>query len=367
MIPKAAILAEAERLRGRFEAAGAQVVETDILQPAETLLDLYGEDIRARAYTTADPLRGERMLRPDFTVPVVLGHMRNGAQAARYTYAGEVFRKQEDDPDRPTEYLQVGLEIFGGERPETADAEVFAQIAAALDGLPVRPATGDIGVLRAVIAGLALSDDRRAALNRHLWRPRRFRQLIDRFAGRSTQPPARADLLTRVARGEDVLYGAGPAIGLRSRDEIAARLERLCRDADEPNLPAEQVALLDEVMALRDTAPSALEQLRDVAVDLPPLQAAVGQLARRLDALAERGIAVDDLPFEASFGRTTLEYYDGFVFGFAMANRPDMPPVATGGRYDALTRMLGQGRSIPAVGGMIRPATLLEIRQGAAG
>ena len=86
------------RLRARFEAAGAMPVEADVLQPAATLLDLYGEDIRARAYVTADPLRGEQMLRPDFTVPVVQMHMANGAEPARYTYAGEVFRKQEDDP-----------------------------------------------------------------------------------------------------------------------------------------------------------------------------------------------------------------------------------------------------------------------------
>ena len=63
--------AEAERLFRLFQEAGAIPVETDILQPAETLLDLYGEDMRARAYVTHDPLRGDLMLRPDFTVPVV--------------------------------------------------------------------------------------------------------------------------------------------------------------------------------------------------------------------------------------------------------------------------------------------------------
>jgi ATP phosphoribosyltransferase regulatory subunit len=36
--------------------------------------------------------------------------------------------------------------------------------------------------------------------------------------------------------------------------------------------------------------------------------------------------------------------------------------VATGGRYDALTRVLGQGAEIPAVGGVIRPGLLLELR-----
>ena len=48
-----------------------------------------------------------------------------------------------------------------------------------------------------------------------------------------------------------------------------------------------------------------------------------------------------------------MEYYDGFVFSFL--GPADWPPVATGGRYDALTAQLGGGRSIPAVGGVVRP------------
>ena len=87
---------------GMRRAAGAVPVEADILQPAETLLDLYGEDIRARAYVTHDPLRGEMMLRPDFTVPVVQAHMAHGADPARYAYMGEVFRRQEDPDARRT-------------------------------------------------------------------------------------------------------------------------------------------------------------------------------------------------------------------------------------------------------------------------
>src|SRR6056297_1052915 len=101
-------LAKAAALRALFEAQGASVVEPPVLQPAGPLLDLYGEDIRARAYVTSDALRGEQMLRPDFTVPVVQMHMAAGARRARYTYAGEVFRRQEDDPSRANEYVQVG-------------------------------------------------------------------------------------------------------------------------------------------------------------------------------------------------------------------------------------------------------------------
>jgi ATP phosphoribosyltransferase regulatory subunit len=43
--------------------------------------------------------------------------------------------------------------------------------------------------------------------------------------------------------------------------------------------------------------------------------------AARLEALAARGIDTAALPFEASHGRTTLEYYDGFVFSFHAADR----------------------------------------------
>ncbi len=90
--------AETDRILAGFVATGAKVIETEALLPAETLLDLYGEDIRARAYVTSDPLRGELMLRPDFTVPVVQKHMQHGAKSARYTYSGPVWRKQEAGP-----------------------------------------------------------------------------------------------------------------------------------------------------------------------------------------------------------------------------------------------------------------------------
>ena len=91
---------------------------------------------------------------------------------------------------------------------------------------------------------------------------------------------------------------------------------------------------------------------------------AFSELLARVEALAAHGIDVNALEFEGSYGRTTLEYYDGFVFGFYAEGRPDLPPVATGGRYDALTRQLGQGRAIPAVGGVIRPELALAIAEG---
>ncbi|MFZ8940713.1 MAG: ATP phosphoribosyltransferase regulatory subunit, partial [Gemmobacter sp.] len=142
----AAARAEGQRLIDAFRAAGALPVEARILQPAGTLLDLYGEEMRARAYVTADPVQGEMMLRPDFTVPVVQMHMAEGAEPARYCYLGEVFRKQDSPGARPSEYLQAGYEVFARDDPAAADAEVFALIAGLLAPLGLRAVTGDMGL-----------------------------------------------------------------------------------------------------------------------------------------------------------------------------------------------------------------------------
>ncbi|MEM6618364.1 MAG: ATP phosphoribosyltransferase regulatory subunit [Pseudomonadota bacterium] len=344
-----------------FQDAGALPVETETLLPADVLLDLYGEDIRARAFTTYDPAQGERMLRPDFTVPVVQRHMAEGAEPARYTYSGLVWRKRTG----ASEYTQVGYELFDRENPAAADAEVFALFHGLLAPQGLVAATGDMGLVRAAVDGLRTLPARRAALLRHLWRPARFLALLHRYGGRADPPPSRTHLLVEVGvKGIDaVIEEAGPSIGLRGADDIRARIDTLRAEATEPPISVEEVAMVEAVIALKGTTAEALAQVRALAADFPGLRAAGERIEARMAALDAAGVPAASLPFEASFGRTTLEYYDGFVFGFFAEARPDIPIVASGGRYDALTRVLGQGRSIAAVGGVIRPEALLEATQ----
>ncbi|WP_349291148.1 ATP phosphoribosyltransferase regulatory subunit [Loktanella sp. SALINAS62] len=351
-----AISRETDRLSACFVDAGAQPVWTDVLQSADTLLDLYGEDIRGRSYLTSDPVLGEMVLRPDFTVPVVQMHMQSHADPARYTYAGRVFRKQDMVPDRAREFVQVGYELMGGDDPAAAEAEVFATIRAALGDLPLRAATGDIGVLMAAVQGLQTTDARKSALLRHIWRPRRFRALLDRFGGRVPVPASRAALLAKA----DPLADAPPLAGVRTQAEIESRIAALREDAAAAPILGQEIALLDVILDLRATASQALDRLRDIAIDMPAIEPAVRRMARRLDALAARDVDVTALEFEGSYGRTSLEYYDGFVFGFYAAEG-HLPPVATGGRYDALTARLGD-TAVPAVGGVIRPDLVLAVK-----
>jgi len=360
------IKAEADRLSDFFIDAGALPVEAASLQPAEILLDLYGEDIRARAFVTHDPFEGEQMLRPDFTVPVVQMHMNEGAEPARYTYNGPVWRKQEGGSRRASEYLQVGFELFDRANPAESDAEVFALFTEVLSPLNLRAATGDLGILMAAVSGLSTIDRRKVALKRHIWRPDRFRQLLDRYSGKSLVPETRAALLAQAATvAPDVLIeNAGTHVGLRSKAEITTRLHALQEDAVAAPISTEQVDILAAILAQKGSSTAALRELREIEADLSSIGPALDRMEKRLEALAAHGVDVDQLDFEGSYGRTTLEYYDGFVFGFYAEGRSDLPVIASGGRYDALTEVLGQGRSIPAVGGVIRPELVLALKEG---
>ncbi|MFD1797642.1 ATP phosphoribosyltransferase regulatory subunit [Paracoccus aurantiacus] len=349
MVSKSAKQVIGQRLLSAFRDAGAVEVAPDILLDAATLLDLYGEDIRARAYVTTDPVRGEVVLRPDFTVPVVRAHMENGAEPARYCYLGEVFRKQDHGDTRPeqprdNEYLQAGFEVFA--RDPAADAEVFALFHRLLTPYGLTAMMGDMDILLDAVAALPVSDARRAALLHHIWRPIRFSRLLARFSAPATLRP--------------LSESTAPWTGLRTGSEMESRIATLNAEPDEPPLPAEWTDRLTRLFAVDAPAPQALAQLRELAREIPAIVEAVDRLALRIDQLAALGVDPAQVRFAASHGRETMEYYDGMTFTFT-ADQAGWPPVASGGRYDALTAQLGAGRAIPAVGGIIRPGLLAEL------
>ena len=374
----AAIESALATLAALFAAAGYAPVTTAHLFEAETLIDLYGEDIRGRAFlfpgASSAGGGGDLCLRPDFTVPVVRAHGANGwDRAARYAYQGPVFRRQDPGSTRPMEYLQAGIENLGAADPAEAEAEVFTLIQEGLEALdagPVAVMTGDLGIAFALLDALAMPARRRHRLRRHFWRPRRFHQLIEEFVAGPAAPTALRARLIAAANGPDapgaiaaIASEAGDPIGLREIDEIAARAVALAEAAADPAMPAEQAELIETALSVTGPAGSALARLRALtaegSVDITP---ALDRFEARLAALERAGVDAANLPFDAAFGRN-LEYYEGFVFEITAEHRPDLPPLAGGGRYDAMTRRLGADRAVPAVGAMIRPEAVLAARK----
>ncbi|MEM1298561.1 MAG: ATP phosphoribosyltransferase regulatory subunit [Pseudomonadota bacterium] len=344
-------------LAAHFRAAGAEPLDVPHLFAGDTLLDLYGEDLRARAFLFPDAERGNELcLRPDFTVPVALAHGAAGwDRQETYCYSGPVFRRQPQGQGRPTEYLQAGIESFGDDDTAAADARIYALLRRGLEtaGVSVTETQmGDLSIPFALLDALDMPDRRRAALRRHFWRPNRFQALLDRACSPPEPSPTRAALLAGEAE-------FGDALGLRTVADIQARIEQLAEETAAPPMPTADARLIDAVLQI-DCAPTdAPRRLRDLSSEAG-LAAVTDRFEARLDALAAEGVAPGEIRFSTSFGRN-LEYYDGFVFEIRAAGTGEHPPLAGGGRYDALTAKLGAASQIPAIGGIIRPEPVLEV------
>ncbi len=349
---------------GQFKQAGFARCEPRLLQPAGVFLDRSGEDFRGRLYLTSDASGADYCLRPEYTIPVCLDYLASpaAAQPAAYAYGGPIFRAPDHGASGVGEFLQAGLESFGRNDREAADAEILA---AALDAAraagagALEVAIGDAGVVATFLDRLDLPP---------VWRRRltighaRGQTLAEIFT-----PPARngngeqAGVLAALTKAdpadarrlvEDLLSIAGiKAVGGRSAGEIAERFLDQATLAEGVGVSREKRALAEAFFAIEGTPDGAAAALRRLADDARlDLSAALDAFDTRSGFIAARGLALDDMRFSASFARR-LDYYSGFVFEARGKDRGE--PVLGGGRYDSLLKTLGAASDIPAVGAAI--------------
>ena len=139
---------EIKRITRILKKAGLNEITVPSLLTASDLIDLYGEDLKLRAYTTSDPVKGEQVLRPDFTLPILLQHLRGNSLGARYFYSGNVWRRQNFKSVTPNEQYQMGFEFFDDKKTS------FGRFFDAGLGCGIRSLTGDVlGQSRLVYAG----------------------------------------------------------------------------------------------------------------------------------------------------------------------------------------------------------------------
>jgi len=356
---------ELERLVNLFEKTGSIHVEIPTLLQSDLLLDLYGEELNSRTYILSDPVKGNLMLRPDFTVPIVQMHIKSNEEKAQYCYSGKVWRKQDHLSLRPSEYLQVGIECFGGNNVAKEDAKLFSIINTAVGLTHLKVVTGDLGVLRSAINGLEINSRCKNALLRQLWRPKRFLQVLKYFSNSASylnnEKRHIIDLLNSGKLKEKLnLYN--PIIGLRTQKDIIDRVSELSNDIEYNQLKATDVNLLENLLKISCSLNEASKNIKNLTNSHEYLEKSAILLENRLDYLAQLDIDVKKIDFEVSFGRTSMEYYDGFVFEMGPINNDSPIPFAQGGRYNELTRILshleGCEKSPSSVGGIIRPEIL---------
>ena len=180
------------------------------------------------------------MLRPDFTVPVARLHMAGGAPGATgaLRLCGQVFRRQEAGSSQPREYLQAGLEMFGGQDAAAARRRGVGAVPGRAGAAPVEIVTGDIGLVLAAIDALGTGPGRRAALRRHVWRPAGSMRCSTVTGGAGRAATRRAALLAAEAEGRvpELSPPPGRWSGCATPRTIAARVARLAAEAATPPL-----------------------------------------------------------------------------------------------------------------------------------
>lgn len=362
-VPEAVLAA----IRAPFTDAGAAPIDPPVMQKLDLLLDIGGEAIRSRLFVFQTESGEELCLRAEFTVPVAHHHARSGAQAGRYRYEGKAFRDTPADGEagHPQEFVQLGLEIFGGDDPLRDDAEIAAlawRSATAAGQQSLVMQLGDVALFRAFLSAIGAPKDVAARLGDAFGLDGRLNRELARASAprRETSSDALASRLSAMSEKQAVesvlatweAEGLSP-IGGRSAEDVVRRLRSRRPGRDEPRLTPrqiEQITLYRAVDAPPELAFAAIGEISDA----PVLAAAIDQWRRRIEAMTKGGVPVEAMSFAAGVGRG-FNYYDGFLFRIAQSPAHWLAPIASGGRYDTLLTQLS-GRPSAAVGCMVRPA-----------
>jgi ATP phosphoribosyltransferase regulatory subunit len=354
-------------IRAPFDAAGAEAVDAPVIQPLGLLLDLAGEAMRTRLFVVQGEGGEEACLRPDFTIPIARAHLADGGGAGRYTYAGKAFRVAPRGSGRAEEFLQVGVEIYGGD-PVEEDAQAASLAwrsarAGGRDDLSI--VMGDVSLFSAFIDGLSLADALAARLKRAFANPRALHAELDRAQAPAAEP-RQGDRLSALLAGlpeaeacavlEDLWGVAGiQPVGGRRPAEIVHRLAERAAAARAPRLSEAEAVLVQRYLAVAAQPRAALDAVAALAkAGGLSLDAALSAWERRLAAIFAAGAPDERMTFAAGFGRA-FSYYDGFLFEVRSATLGEDRPVAAGGRYDGLATALGAASGERAVGCMVRP------------
>ncbi len=342
-----------------LETSGYMPVDPPILQPADLFLDLVGEDIRTRLFTTEDQVGDELCLRPELTIPICRHHLEVGdpARPANYGYLGPAFRFR---PGETGEFLQAGIESIGREDTLAADAEIMALSAslASAGGLSEPNVTlGDAAIFDAFVDGLGFAPGAARRLRRSLGSRERVEQALGEvvksagdtstgLAALSGADPARAKAVV-----EDMMALARiQPIGGRTSAEIADRFIDKARRAAAPTISEAAQTCMEALIHLEAPAREASGLLKRLAgVANLSIDDTIDQLEQRLNAFEERGLPVSTMTY-CGWAGGRLDYYTGFSFEMRATQDLSAPPAVSGGRFDGLMERLGAPSRVPAVG-----------------
>ena len=240
-------------------------IDPPVIQPLDLLLDLSGEAMRERLFVVQGEGGAEACLRPDFTIPLARTFVDRNLAPGGYFYQGQAFRIPPAGAreGHPAEFLQIGLESYGGSDDGASDAELAAlawRSAAAGGRNDLSLRIGDVRFFKAFLADVGVAEPIAARLRRAFTRPRRLKAELARASRPSeVRPiPTAAEI-----EAEWTAHGLNP-VGGRTAEEIAARLAKRGDEDALPRLTANQTARIERYLSISGAPEDAFRRLGDV-------------------------------------------------------------------------------------------------------
>ncbi len=349
---------QAQALHKWFVERGCAAADVDVLQPADPFLETAGEDLRRRIFITSNGVGDMLCLRPEFTIPTCLHHIKHSIQTpCRYSYVGTVFRQHRNGKN---EFLQVGIEDLGNHDASKADVQSLSDAHAALAKLGVdnhHTVLGDRTLFASLVSAIGLPKGWQVRLLRCFGEADQMQAALDKLkqngviASANEMPEwvVAGDLDLAEAEVSKLMSIANlPEQGGRTAREIAARaIEKA--ELDATRLEGDALAALEKFLEIDVPVKDAVAALTafetDTHIDLGQARA---DFAKRYKLLAQADFDLSTISYRASFGRR-LDYYTGLFFEIYQDNDAQNSIVG-GGRYDHLLSMLGAEVDIPAIG-----------------
>lgn len=341
--------ARREALKSLVSTDGISFAATPILIPPAPYFDLAGEEFGSRLILTIGADGSEFCLRPDFTLPIAIEHLKSGASTpAAYGYLGPIFRQRTDGP---AEFDQAGLELLALPDSGAALDRIIGFARAALDIYGItHPAirVGSIDLFEAFLAACDMPAVWRPRIRARFGHPRALERLLDRLADphkpmegpRGIPEEGIADWVSELmlTNGLSLTESRGP-------DEIARRyLEKQALEA--AHVPAAAIELLRAYLSISGEPDAALAAIGALAEQGGfELSGAIEDAAASVAQLRNGG-HLNGLVFDAGFS-PRLDYYTGITFEMTGT---DGAVLVSGGQYDRLLKRLGAETEIPSVG-----------------
>jgi histidyl-tRNA synthetase len=351
---------EIERiLQEHMDLFGYNLIDMPIIEKAEIFLTRAGHNIIERLFTFD---RGGHLLalRPEFTAAAAHRYAQEDYQEpVRWQVSGAIFEDEPSDYSLQYQKHTIGAELIG-QNGAAADAEMIGMAVQGIQKLGIEDFTliiGHVGLQLHLLAQFRL--DSRTS---HLLLSQRERlktegkqatldyihdaltlddttKLEEMNLGQSEQTQYMLDVLLDSTR-----YGT--TMGGRSRHDIAQRLLQKRERTLEQSQIVSALDFLAEWGQIRSSVEEVLVEVkRFIADDDKVGQALLEKWQQSLELLSAYDIPQATIILQPDLTKN-WDYYTGMVFGI----RANHSYIASGGRYDGLTKLLGSDENAPAVG-----------------